>query len=159
MRAAMESSGSRGSGGSGGGGSADAGPRVRIGMDVGGTFTKGVAIDMRTGRLLASSTVPTTHASERGVSEGIVDALGRIMKGAGIRAGDIDLVSHSTTQAINALLESDTHKVGIVAMGVGPEKGDVVKRTRLNGGRGGSAPAVRAPSPRRGRRRGPRCAP
>ena len=161
MRAAMESSGSRGSGGSGGGGgsadaaaasdsggggggSADAGPRVRIGMDVGGTFTKGVAIDMRTGRLLASSTVPTTHASERGVSEGIVDALGRIMRGAGIRAGDIDLVSHSTTQAINALLESDTHKVGIVAMGVGPEKGDVVKRTRLDGGRGGSAPAVRA---------------
>ena len=147
MRAAMESSGSRGSGdngGSGGGGSADAGPRVRIGMDVGGTFTKGVAIDMRTGRLLAASTVPTTHASERGVSEGIVDALGRIMRGAGIRAGDIDLVSHSTTQAINALLESDTHKVGIVAMGVGPEKGDVVKRTRLDGGRGGSAPAVRA---------------
>lgn len=122
-------------------------PRVRIGMDVGGTFTKGVAIDMRTGSLLASSTVPTTHASERGVSEGIVDALGRIMRSAGIRAGDIDLVSHSTTQAINALLESDTHKVGIVAMGVGPEKGDVVRRTRLDGGRGGGrggALAVRA---------------
>ena len=120
-------------------------PRVRIGMDVGGTFTKGVAIDMRTGRMLASSTVPTTHASERGVSEGIVDALGRIMRSAGIRAGDIDLVSHSTTQAINALLESDTHKVGIVAMGVGPEKGDVVRRTRLDGGRGGAgAMAVRA---------------
>ena len=132
-----------GNGGGGGGGAADAGPRVRIGMDVGGTFTKGVAIDMLTGRLLAASTVPTTHASERGVSEGIVDALGRIMRGAGIRAGDIDLVSHSTTQAINALLESDTHKVGIVAMGVGPEKGEVVKRTRLDG-RGGQALAVRA---------------
>ena len=137
------------SGGSGSGsGAPDPGapgaarPRVRIGMDVGGTFTKGVAIDMRTGRMLASSTVPTTHASERGVSEGIVDALGRIMESAGIRAGDIDLVSHSTTQAINALLESDTHKVGIVAMGVGPEKGDVVRRTRLDGGKG--ALAVRA---------------
>ena len=118
-------------------------PRVRIGMDVGGTFTKGVALDVRTGRVLAASTVPTTHASERGVSEGIVDALGRIMQSSGIRAGDIDLVSHSTTQAINALLESDAHKVGIIAMGVGPEKGDVVRRTRLDG-RGGSALAVRA---------------
>ena len=91
---------------------------------------------MRTGGILATSTVPTTHASKLGVSEGIVEALGRIMDSAGIAAGDIDLISHSTTQAINALLESDTHKVGIVAMGVGPEKGDVVRRTRL-GGRGG----------------------
>lgn len=141
------SSGSPGAGSPGAAAPGSAPPRVRIGMDVGGTFTKGVAIDMRTGRMLASSTVPTTHSSERGVSEGIVDALGRIMESAGIRAGDIDLVSHSTTQAINALLESDTHKVGIVAMGVGPEKGDVVRRTRLDGGRrggGGGALAVRA---------------
>ena len=116
--------------------SSPARPQIRIGIDVGGTFTKAVAIDARTGGILAVSTVPTTHASERGVSEGIVEALGRIMGGAGITARDIDLISHSTTQAINALLESDTHKVGIVAMGVGPEKGDIVRRTRLDG-RGG----------------------
>ena len=138
----MESGGSGGGPGEGAGGEAPR-PRVRIGMDVGGTFTKGVAIDSRTGRVLASSTVPTTHASRRGVSEGIVDALGRVMRGAGIRAGDIDLVSHSTTQAINALLESDAHGVGIIAMGVGPERGDVVRRTRLDG-RGGSALAAPA---------------
>ena len=140
----MESGGSSGGGGPGEGAGGEAPrPRVRIGMDVGGTFTKGVAIDSRTGRVLASSTVPTTHASRRGVSEGIVDALGRVMRGAGIRAGDIDLVSHSTTQAINALLESDAHGVGIIAMGVGPERGDVVRRTRLDG-RGGSALAAPA---------------
>lgn len=140
----MESGGSGGGGGPGEGAGGEAPrPRVRIGMDVGGTFTKGVAIDSRTGRVLASSTVPTTHASRRGVSEGIVDALGRVMRGAGIRAGDIDLVSHSTTQAINALLESDAHGVGIIAMGVGPERGDVVRRTRLDG-RGGSALAAPA---------------
>ena len=103
-------------------------------MDVGGTFTKGVALDAATGEILASSTVPTTHSAERGVSEGIVDALGRLVAGSGIRLDEIELISHSTTQAINALLESDTHKVGIVAMGVGPEKRDVVKRTRLGGG-------------------------
>ena len=113
--------------------------RVRIGMDVGGTFTKAVAIETRTGRIVAAATVATTHASERGVSEGIVEALAELVRRAGIDAGDIEMISHSTTQAINALLEYDTHKVGVIAMGVGPEKGEVVRRTRLDGaaGRGG----------------------
>lgn len=106
--------------------------RIRIGIDVGGTFTKAVALDVGSGDVLSKSTVPTTHDSERGVSDGIVQALNAILDDSGIRPGDIELVAHSTTQAINALLESDTHKVGIVAMGVGPTKSDVVKRTRLD---------------------------
>lgn len=107
--------------------------RVRVGIDVGGTFTKAVAVDARNGAILSKSTVPTTHHSERGVSEGIVRALGDVVRQSDIEPGDIELISHSTTQAINALLESDTSKVGIVAMGVGPAKKDVVKRTNLSG--------------------------
>ena len=110
--------------------------RVRVGIDVGGTFTKAVAIDARAGKVLAKATVPTTHSSERGVSEGVVAALRKMLEGSGVRLGEIEIISHSTTQAINALLESDVYKVGIVAMGVGPTKGDVVKRTRLEGGAG-----------------------
>ncbi len=105
--------------------------RIRVGIDVGGTFTKAVALDVKTGLLLSKSTVPTTHSAEKGVSEGIVDALSNILKESRINVGDIELISHSTTQAINALLESDTSKVGIIAMGVGPSKKDVVKRTNL----------------------------
>ena len=105
--------------------------RVRVGIDVGGTFTKAVAIDARTGMVLAKSTVPTTHSSERGVSEGVVGALRTMLARSDVRLDEIEIISHSTTQAINALLESDVYKVGIVAMGVGPTKGDVVKRTRL----------------------------
>lgn len=114
--------------------------RVRIGIDVGGTFTKAVAIDSADGRILSVSTVPTTHDSARGVSDGVLDAFTRVTAKSGIGLEDIDLVAHSTTQAINALLEGDTYPVGIIAMGVGPTKKDVVKRTRLDGherGRGG----------------------
>ena len=105
--------------------------RIRVGIDVGGTFTKAVAIDAKTGSVLSKSTVPTTHFEEKGVSVGIVDALLNILKESKIDVSDIELISHSTTQAINALLESDTAKVGIIAMGVGPSKKDIIKRTNL----------------------------
>ena len=103
-----------------------------FGIDVGGTFTKAEAIDVKSGQILAKSTVHTTHSAEKGVSEGIVKALSNILKESEIKLDEIELISHSTTQAINALLESDTYKVGIIAMGVGPTKGDVMKRTTLN---------------------------
>ncbi|GKS67616.1 hydantoinase [Nitrosarchaeum sp.] len=105
--------------------------RIRVGIDVGGTFTKAVAIDVKTGSLLAKSTIPTSHSAEKGVSEGIVIALQKIIDETGIGINEIELISHSTTQAINALLESDTSKVGIIAMGVEPSKKDIIKRTNL----------------------------
>ena len=105
--------------------------RIRIGIDVGGTFTKAVAIDIVTGNIISLSTVPTTHSSENGVSDGIVLALSNILKNSDIKLNEIEIIAHSTTQAINSLLESDTSKVGIIAMGVGPEKKDVIKRTNL----------------------------
>jgi len=107
--------------------------RVRLGIDVGGTFTKAVAIDTKAGALLAKSTVPTTHAAQRGVSEGIIKALNSILEQSNITTNEIEIISHSTTQTVNALLESDVYKVGIVAMGVGPTKSEVTKRTSLTG--------------------------
>ena len=106
--------------------------RIRIGIDVGGTFTKAVAIDLKTGNILGNSTVLTTHSAKRGVSEGIIQALSNVIESSKISTNDIELISHSTTQAINALLENDTYRVGIVAMGVGPEKRNVLKRTKLD---------------------------
>jgi len=107
--------------------------RVRLGIDVGGTFTKAVAIDTKAGALLAKSTVPTTHAAQRGVSEGIIKALNSILEQSNITTNEIEIISHSTTQTVNALLESDVYKVGIVAMGVGPTKSEVTNRTNLAG--------------------------
>ena len=105
--------------------------RIRIGIDVGGTFTKAIAIDIKTGQLIGKSTTSTTHKAQKGVSEGIVSALSQLVTESKIELSEIELIAHSTTQAINALLESDTAKVGIIAMGVTPEKGDVIKRTNL----------------------------
>jgi N-methylhydantoinase A/oxoprolinase/acetone carboxylase beta subunit len=106
--------------------------RIRVGIDVGGTFTKAVAIDIKTGQIIGKSTVPTTHKAQKGVSEGIVAALSNLLEESKIGISEIELIAHSTTQAINALLEADTAKVGIIAMGVTPEKGEVIKRTNLH---------------------------
>src|SRR3972149_3000194 len=92
-------------------------PRVRIGVDVGGTFTKSVAIDMDTGRIIGKVTVPTSHFSQEGVSTGIVESLIKLIRKEGINESNIELISHSTTQAVNALLEGDTTKVGIIGSG------------------------------------------
>src|ERR687887_843015 len=107
--------------------------RIRVGIDVGGTFTKAVAIEMVEGKIIGKVTVPTTHSSSEGVSTGIVQALKSLMEKYSIQNSEIELISHSTTQAVNALLEGDTAKVGIIGMGVGLEKSNVTKRTNIKG--------------------------
>ena len=105
--------------------------RVRIGIDVGGTFTKAVAIDVATGKIVGKKTIHTTHNSRLGVSEGVVKALRLLLKENSISKDAIELVAHSTTQAVNALLEGDVAKVGIIGMGVGMDKKNVIKRTNI----------------------------
>jgi N-methylhydantoinase A/oxoprolinase/acetone carboxylase beta subunit len=83
------------------------------------------------GGIVGKVTVPTTHSSSEGVSTGIVQALKTLMQMHAIQNSEIELISHSTTQAVNALLEGDTAKVGIVGMGVGLEKSNVIKRTNV----------------------------
>src|ERR671912_811469 len=105
--------------------------KIRVGIDVGGTFTKAIAIDIASGTFIGKTTVLTTHNSERGVADGIIIALRDLIKQFSIERSEIELISHSTTQAVNALLEGDTVKVGIIGMGVGLEKSNVVKRTNI----------------------------
>ncbi|MFL6482277.1 MAG: hydantoinase/oxoprolinase N-terminal domain-containing protein, partial [Nitrososphaera sp.] len=107
--------------------------RIRVGIDVGGTFTKAVAIEMMKGQIIGKVTVHTTHSSSRGVSTGIIEALKTLIQKCSIQNSEIELISHSTTQAVNALLEGDTAKVGIIGMGVGLEKSNVIKRTNIKG--------------------------
>ena len=47
---------------------------VRVGIDVGGTHTKAVAIDNATHEIIGKSSVKTTHDSNLGVAEGVVQA-------------------------------------------------------------------------------------
>jgi N-methylhydantoinase A len=86
----------------------------RIGIDVGGTFTKAVLIDNATHAVVGRYSVKTTHDHPRGVAAGVVEVFRNVLAGSDVTAGEVVFLAHSTTQATNALLEGDVAKVGIV---------------------------------------------
>jgi N-methylhydantoinase A/oxoprolinase/acetone carboxylase beta subunit len=111
---------------------------LRVGVDVGGTFTKAVAVAPDSLELSAEAVVPTTHRAGGGVSEGVAGALRELLARLGDRRRDVELVAFSTTQAMNALLEGDVARVGVVGIGAAPDLRRARRRTRV--GRIGLAP-------------------
>ncbi len=105
--------------------------RLRLGVDVGGTFTKAVAIRSQPYALVAQALVPTTHGAPEGVARGVVDVLTALLAHPAVAHAQVSLVAHSTTQAVNALLEGDVARVGIVGMGRGRDAADAARRTRV----------------------------
>ena len=103
--------------------------RLRVGIDVGGTFTKAVAVCPATRELRAHAAVPTTHAHDHGVAQGVADALRSLL--TRVDGDSIELVAFSTTQAMNALLEGDVGRVGVVGLGEEPNLRPARKRTRV----------------------------
>ncbi|MFA5927825.1 MAG: hydantoinase/oxoprolinase family protein [Candidatus Margulisiibacteriota bacterium] len=106
--------------------------KIRIGIDVGGTFTHAVALSADKYELLAQSKVPTTHTAKEGVAAGIIQSLKEIMVTANIQPEQVTRIAHSTTQATNALLEGDVCQVGILAVGGGLEGRRVRSETEID---------------------------
>lgn len=102
--------------------------QVRVGIDVGGTHTKAVAIDNDTHEIIGKAGVFTTHDHELGVAEGIVQCFHKCLDENGIRPEEVIFIAHSTTQATNALLEGDVAKVGVLGIGKGGLEGVLVKK-------------------------------
>jgi N-methylhydantoinase A/oxoprolinase/acetone carboxylase beta subunit len=107
------------------------GRRIRVGIDVGGTFTDAVAVDSQTLQLVGQAKVPTTHQHREGVARGIVDALEQLLRTVDATPDDVSFLAHGTTQATNALLEGDVAAVGVIGLGSGLEGRRVARLVRI----------------------------
>lgn len=101
--------------------------KVRMGIDVGGTYTKCVAIDNVTHEIIGKSEVKTTHDDKAGVAAGVVRSFTNCMEENGISPEDVIFVAHSTTQATNAFIEGDVAKVGVIGVAGGGIEGLLAK--------------------------------
>lgn len=101
---------------------------VRVGIDVGGTHTKAVAIDNDSHEIIGKASVMTSHDHEQGVSAGVIECFEKCLNGNNIDPDEVIFIAHSTTQATNALLEGDVADVGIIGMGAGGLEGYLSKK-------------------------------
>jgi N-methylhydantoinase A len=83
---------------------------MRVGIDVGGTFTDVVLVDEKTGAFYYTKT-PTTHHD---LAEGVLKGLAEILDLTGFNINDIDYLIHGTTIGTNAIVEGKGAKVGLI---------------------------------------------
>jgi len=79
---------------------------LRIGVDIGGTFTDLVALDEATGAVINEKALSTPRA--------LLDGVLHCVDQAGVRLPDCRLVIHGTTIGINALMEEKGARTGLV---------------------------------------------
>lgn len=83
---------------------------LRIGIDVGGTFTDVTALDTADGRFHIHKLPSTTDDQSVAVAEGVRTILRR----TGAAPGDVGYLGHGTTVATNTVLESDGARTALV---------------------------------------------
>ena len=81
---------------------------VRVGVDIGGTFTD-IAVQIGS-RFVTTKVLTTPRAPEQAVMQGIAAALAE----ARVSPGEVDLVIHGTTLATNALIERKGARTAII---------------------------------------------
>ena len=85
-------------------------PEVRLGVDVGGTFTDFVVCDPDTGSFSVGKTLTTPHDLAVGIIQGTRETAER----SGFEVSDISQVTYGTTLVANLLLERKGVKVGLI---------------------------------------------
>jgi N-methylhydantoinase A len=89
---------------------ARSGTGLRLGVDVGGTFTDLLLLDEKNGKTY-SAKVPSTPQDS---SVGVLNGIEKICREAGIAPSDIAEVMHGTTVATNTVLTNSGALVGLV---------------------------------------------
>src|SRR5690349_6936001 len=84
--------------------------RIRIGIDAGGTFTDGVALDEDSGELVTTKT-PSTPSNP---ADGFLAGVRKVLDLMGAGGDDISAVNHGTTVATNKLLEGKVENLGFI---------------------------------------------
>ena len=83
----------------------------RLAVDIGGTFTDVVLLDVESGRVVVDKTLTTPHAPLEGVRTGV----GQLLAKAGVAPAEITApIVHATTLITNALIEGRTGRAGLV---------------------------------------------
>jgi N-methylhydantoinase A len=82
---------------------------VRVGCDIGGTFTD-IVLAMPDGRLFVNKTSSTPHD----LGQAIVQGLGKLIEQAGISPADITEIVHGTTTASNTILQKVGALTGVL---------------------------------------------
>ncbi|MBL0885917.1 hydantoinase/oxoprolinase family protein [Myceligenerans indicum] len=85
-----------------------------LGIDVGGTFTDGVASD-GTGRIISAKTQTTPPHREAGVMQVIEDLSAELGISVREMLSQTDYIAHGTTASINALVQGDVADVALIA--------------------------------------------
>ncbi|NKB54014.1 MAG: hydantoinase/oxoprolinase family protein [Rhizobiaceae bacterium] len=81
---------------------------IRMGVDIGGTFTD-VVLEIDGAQ--TSAKVLTTYAAPENA---IIDGIGQVCTKAGIQPGEVDQIIHGTTLATNALIERRGAKTALI---------------------------------------------
>ena len=84
--------------------------RIRIGVDVGGTFTDFVLVDEHRDMIFTGKQLTTPTDPSKAICEGVA----RIAREAGIEMSDLDGIVHGTTLVTNAVIERNGAKVGLI---------------------------------------------
>ncbi|MBI3374355.1 MAG: hydantoinase/oxoprolinase family protein [Betaproteobacteria bacterium] len=84
--------------------------KYRIGVDIGGTFTDFVMIDVETSRLLKEKLLTTP----KDPSIAVLDGIGRMLRAHGVSPREVIHVIHGTTLVANAIIERKGVKTALV---------------------------------------------
>jgi len=83
---------------------------MRLGIDVGGTFTDVVLIDDRSGRIHYTKLLTTP----RNQAEGVVNGIEKILAAIAGSLSDVEYIVHGSTIGTNALIERTGAKTGLI---------------------------------------------